>query len=106
MANILFYTWFHCRRQLYVINRRYNSRLIFKTYKNIEIMAYLENIMLSNLDSRKKQVAETITAIQTATIQNTDYLSDTEKINLDTAVITLNRLNNELTAKYDYILNL
>lgn len=29
-------------------------------------MGYLENIMLSNLDSRKKQVAETITALQTA----------------------------------------
>lgn len=69
-------------------------------------MGYLENIMLSNLDSRKKQVAETITAIQIATVQNADYLSDTEKINLDTAVITLNRLQNELTAKYDYILNL
>lgn len=69
-------------------------------------MGYLENIMLSNLDSRKKQVIETITAIQTATIQNTDYLSDTEKITLDNAVITLNRLNNELTTKYDYILNL
>ena len=69
-------------------------------------MGYLENIMLSNLDSRKKQITETITAIKTATIQNTDYLSDNEKINLDNAVITLNRLNNELTAKYDYILNL
>lgn len=69
-------------------------------------MAYLENIMLSNLDSRKKQVAETITAIKIATVQNTDYLNDNEKINLDTAVITLNRLQNELTAKYDYILNL
>ena len=69
-------------------------------------MGYLENVMLSNLQSRKKQVTETITAIQTATIQNADYLSDTEKINLDNAVITLNRLNNELTTKYDYILNL
>lgn len=68
-------------------------------------MGHLENLMLSNLDSRKKQVIETITAIQTATIQNTDYLSDTEKITLDNAVITLNRLNNELTTKYDYILN-
>ena len=69
-------------------------------------MGYLENAMLSNLSSRKKQIAETITAIKTATIQNTDYLNDNEKINLDTAVITLNRLQNELTAKYDYILNL
>lgn len=69
-------------------------------------MAYLENIMLSNLDSRKKQVAETITAIQTATIQNTDCLSETEKNTLNNAVITLNRLQNELTAKYDFILNL
>lgn len=69
-------------------------------------MGYLENIMLSNLDSRKVQVIEAINAIQTATIQNTDYLSDTEKITLDNAVIVLNRLNNELTAKYDYILNL
>lgn len=69
-------------------------------------MGYLENIMLSNLQSHKKQVAETITAIKIATVQNADYLSDTEKITLDNAVITLNRLNNELTAKYDYILNL
>lgn len=69
-------------------------------------MGYLENAMLSNLDSRKKQIAETITAIKIATVQNTDYLSDTQKINLDNAVITLNRLQNELTAKYDYILNL
>lgn len=69
-------------------------------------MGYLENAMLSNLDSRKVQVIEAITAIQTATIQNTDYLSDTEKITLDNAVITLNRLQNELTAKYDFILNL
>lgn len=69
-------------------------------------MGYLENAMLSNLDSRKVQVIETINAIKTATIQNTDYLTDNEKINLDNAVIVLNRLNNELTAKYDYILNL
>ena len=69
-------------------------------------MGYLENAMLSNLSSRKKQIAETITAIKTAVLQNTDYLSDTQKINLDNAVITLNRLQNELTAKYDYILNL
>lgn len=69
-------------------------------------MGYLENVMLSNLQSRKEQVTETITAIKIATVQNTDYLSDTEKINLDNAVIILNRLNNELTAKYDYILNL
>lgn len=69
-------------------------------------MGYLENAMLSNLSSRKKQVAETITAIKIATVQNTDYLSDTQKINLDNAVIILNRLQNELTAKYDYILNL
>ncbi len=69
-------------------------------------MGYLENAMLSNLSSRKKQIAETITAIKIATVQNTDYLNDNEKINLDTAVITLNRLQNELTAKYDYILNL
>lgn len=69
-------------------------------------MGYLENAMLSNLDSRKVQVIEAINAIKTATIQNTDYLSDTEKITLDNAVITLNRLQNELTAKYDFILNL
>lgn len=69
-------------------------------------MGYLENAMLSNLDSRKVQVIEAITAIQTATIQNADYLSDTEKSTLNNAVITLNRLQNELTAKYDFILNL
>lgn len=69
-------------------------------------MGYLENVMLSNLQSRKKQVAETITAIKIATVQNTDYLSDTEKSTLNNAVITLNRLQNELTAKYDFILNL
>lgn len=69
-------------------------------------MGYLEKAMLSNLSSRKKQIAETIAAIKTATIQNIDYLNDTEKITLDNAFIVLNRLNNELTAKYDYILNL
>lgn len=90
---------------MYGGKRKQRNNLCLFT-QNFVTMAYLENIMLSNLQSRKKQVAETITAIKIATVQNADYLSDTEKITLDNAVITLNRLQNELTAKYDYILNL
>lgn len=69
-------------------------------------MGYLENAMLSNLDSRKVQVVETINAIKTATIQNTDYLSNSDKELLTAAVVTLSRLINTIDIKHDYILNL
>ena len=69
-------------------------------------MAYLENIMLANLSSRKKQVAETITAVKIAIVQNADYLDETDKTTLHNAITVLDRLQSELIRKYDYILNL
>lgn len=69
-------------------------------------MGYLENIMLSNLDSRKKHVKTAVNDIQTAMIENTDYLSNDDKEKLTAAVVTLSRLINTIDIKHDYILNL
>ena len=69
-------------------------------------MGYLENIMLSNLDSRKKHVKTAVNDIQTAMIENTDYLSNDDKEKLTAAVVALSRLINTIDIKHDYILNL
>ena len=69
-------------------------------------MGHLENLMLSNLSSRIKQVTETITANKVAIVQNADYLDENEKIVLHNAITVLDCLQSELIRKYDYILNL
>lgn len=68
-------------------------------------MGHLENLMLSNLSSRIKQVTETITANKVAIVQNADYLDENEKIVLHNAITVLDCLQSELIRKYDYILN-
>ena len=69
-------------------------------------MGYLENIMAANLTARKQHVKTAVNDIQTAMIENTDYLSNSDKELLTAAVVTLSRLINTIDIKHDYILNL
>lgn len=69
-------------------------------------MGYLENIMAANLTARKQHVKTAVNDIQTAMIENTDYLSNSDKEILTAAVVTLSRLINTIDIKHDYILNL